>query len=59
MHRKRFRKQDVIKMGPQAKVPFLKDNLDEPPNEKQLSEAEVQLKNMVHKQLDTNISLEG
>lgn len=46
-------------MGPQAKVPFEKDNPDEPPNEKQMSEAEIQLKNMVHKQLDTNINLEG
>ena len=56
--RKRFRPDGVIKMGPQAKVPYETNNVDEPPKEKQISEAELQLKSMVQKQLATNITLE-
>ncbi|XP_065051157.1 RNA-binding protein 41-like [Rhopilema esculentum] len=57
--RKRFRPDGVIKMGPQAKVPYETNNVDEPPKEKQISEAELQLKSMVQKQLATNITLES
>ena len=42
----------------QPKAPFWKQNEEEPPKEKQTSEAELQLKNMLQKQLDTNITLE-
>ncbi len=45
-------------MGPQARVPYEKQNADEAPVEKQLSEAEIQLKDMVKKQLDKKITLE-
>ena len=43
---------------PQPRIPFWKQNVDEPPAEKQVSEADLQLKSMVEKQLDTKITLE-
>ena len=42
----------------QPKTPFWKQNEEESPKEKQVSEAELQLKNMLQKQLDTNITLD-
>ena len=38
-------------------VPFWKQNEEEAPKEKQVSEAELQLKDMVKKQLETKITL--
>ena len=42
----------------QPKAPFWKQTEEEPPKEKQMSEAEIQLKNMLQKQLETKITLE-
>ena len=58
---KKIKEQDVqnktVLVRRQPKAPFWKQNEEEPPKEKQISEAEMQLKNMLHKQLDTKITL--
>ena len=45
-------------MGPNARVPYQQLQPDEAPTEKQLSEADLQLKSMVQRQMNKTITLQ-